>query len=201
MSENAAHHSESGSPSTGGPWSDEDALASCEADELFEWLSHLGKTDSPHQPAARWLLAHSPNTAPAAADLEALLEDLDGQQPYLLPAVLRIMKSMPSARAVAERWRPRERTAKEVIVRKYMTFHSRASRLIDRRDAQSLRISKEMVGILDELAVDRATVTDPADRLIDLPLEKLRSVERLIEDTGLSIPRRIVAIHQLLMGH
>ncbi|MCP4550410.1 MAG: hypothetical protein GY835_28460, partial [bacterium] len=36
MSENDDHHSESGSPSAGGPCSDEDALASCEADELFE---------------------------------------------------------------------------------------------------------------------------------------------------------------------
>ncbi len=95
----------------------------------------------------------------------------------------------------------RERTAQAVIVRKYMTFHSRASRLIDRRDAQALRISKEMVEILDELVANRAPITNPADLLIDLPLEKLRSVERLIEDNGLSIPRRIIAIHQLLMSH
>ena len=40
------------------------------------------------------------------------------------------------------------------------------------------------------------------DRLAELaePLEKLRAMELLIDDHGLSIPRRIVAIHQLLMG-
>lgn len=199
MPESDDHHFESGSPSTGGPWSDEDALASCEADELVEWITHLGETDSPHLPAARWLLAHGPTSAPADGELEALLADFDERRPSLLPAVLRIMRSMPSARAVAQRWRPRERSEREAIVRKYMTFHSRASRLIERSDAQALRISEEMAEMLDGL-----TRPDPgADlggRLIDQPLEKLRAMERLIDDNGLSIPRRIVAIHQLLMG-
>ncbi|MCP4547062.1 MAG: hypothetical protein GY835_11405 [bacterium] len=86
------------------------------------------------------------------------------------------------------------------IVHKYLTFHSRALRLIDRGDAHARRLAEEMTELLGELS-EPVPGTKLDVRVVDLPLERLRAMERIIADTGLSIPRRVVAIRRLLMGH
>ncbi|MCP4545863.1 MAG: hypothetical protein GY835_05275 [bacterium] len=57
-----------------------------------------------------------------------------------------------------------------------------------------------MTGLLGELS-EPVPGTKLDVRVVDLPLERLRAMERIIDDTGHSIPRRVVAIRRLLMGH
>jgi len=88
---------------------------------------------------------------PKTAVLKALLADLDCHRPHLVPAVLRIMSSIPSCRVVMERWQPHERTPQQIIARKLIAFDFRVLRMVNRGDARSARLTRELIELVKEL--------------------------------------------------
>jgi len=108
------------------------------------------------------------------------------------------MSSIPSCRVVMERWQPHERTPQQIIARKLIAFDFRVLRMVNRGDARSARLTQELIELVKELPESTGA---PEQRVSveDLPLERLRAIERIIDDCDFSISRRAVAIQRLMM--
>ncbi|MCP4653842.1 MAG: hypothetical protein GY856_00335 [bacterium] len=136
---------------------------------------------------------------PSAAELEALLDQLDRHQTYLLRVVLDIMASIPDACMAAARWELRATAPKQRIRRKLASFDLSVLRLINSRADADVRVTAELFQRFRALppALRRAV---PDSTGADLPLLPLQWIEGVIDDGTLSIPRKAVVIHQLRLG-
>ena len=136
---------------------------------------------------------------PAAAELESLLDDLDRRWPYLLPDVLKMMATTPSAGAVAARWRPPERPREEIIARKLVSFNRMVFKLLAKDDEDAHRFMDELFEVFREHP-ESAPETVLETGFVDLPLGTLLTIEQIIDDERLSITGKIVAVNELLTG-
>ena len=70
--------------------------------------------------------------------------------------------------------------------------------MLDRGDARSARLTQELIELVKELP-ESTGAPEQKVSVEDLPLGRLRAIERTIDDCDLSIPQRAVATQRLLM--
>lgn len=136
---------------------------------------------------------------PTAAELEALLDELDRWCPQLVPGVLNIMTGHPHAGPVAARWQPPEKPREYVIASKLAAFMLRVLEMLLRADARADGLTAELVESFPQLPLCALDLS-PEATLGNLPLETLLALEQVVDDECLSLPGKIGAIHRLLTG-
>jgi len=134
---------------------------------------------------------------PTAAELEALLDQVDGHHPELLAGIGQIMATDPGASAVAARWRPPERPPEQVIARKVASFNFLVLKTLMRADSEAERLTAELVNAFPNRPL-AALEGLPEDTLAELPLDKLVALEQIVDDDCLSLPGKIGAMHKVL---